>query len=44
MYGPEAFHDLGDGLQVLRLSRVALGNIGKEVVNGGVFHDVIPYA
>jgi hypothetical protein len=36
--GPEAFHDLGHGLQVLGLSGVALGDIGQETLGGGVLH------
>ena len=36
--GPQAFHDLGHGLQELGLAGVALGNMVKELAYGRVLH------
>ncbi|MNV83498.1 hypothetical protein D3C71_1773080 [compost metagenome] len=36
--GPQAFHHLGDGLQVFRLARIAKSHMGQEAFGGRVFH------
>ncbi len=40
--GPEALHDLAHGLQELGLAGVALFDVGQELLEGLVFHDVGP--
>jgi len=40
--GPQALHDLGHGLQKLGLAGVALFDVGQELLEGLIFHDVGP--
>jgi hypothetical protein len=39
--GPQAFHHFRDGLQELRLARVAGFDVGEEIVNRCVLHAVM---
>ena len=39
--GPQALHDLGHGLDVFGLARVALGDMGHEGMAIGVLHEVM---